>query len=34
MIDRRHAVFTQVNNGVGKFVLLFALKEFGPTAIW
>ncbi|HLP99811.1 MAG TPA: NAD-dependent epimerase/dehydratase family protein, partial [Candidatus Limnocylindria bacterium] len=28
MIDRKHAVFTQVNNVVGTLNLLFALKEF------
>jgi UDP-sulfoquinovose synthase len=30
MIDRRHAVFTQVNNVVGTLNLLFALKEYKP----
>jgi UDP-sulfoquinovose synthase len=30
MIDRNHAVFTQVNNVVGTLNLLFALKEFRP----
>jgi UDP-sulfoquinovose synthase len=30
MIDRRHAVFTQVNNVVGTLNLLFALREFQP----
>jgi len=30
MIDRRHAVFTQVNNVVGTLNLLFALREFYP----
>src|SRR2546426_1686403 len=30
MIDRKHAVFTQVNNVVGTLNLLFALKEFQP----
>jgi UDP-sulfoquinovose synthase len=30
MIDRKHAVFTQVNNVVGTLNLLFALKEFAP----
>ena len=30
MIDRRHAVFTQVNNVVGTLNLLFALREFRP----
>jgi UDP-sulfoquinovose synthase len=30
MIDREHAVFTQVNNVVGTLNLLFALKEFQP----
>ncbi|MBV9765496.1 MAG: NAD-dependent epimerase/dehydratase family protein [Acidobacteriaceae bacterium] len=30
MIDRKHAVFTQVNNVVGTLSLLFALREFQP----
>ncbi len=30
MIDRKHAVFTQVNNVVGTLNLLFALREFSP----
>jgi UDP-sulfoquinovose synthase len=30
MIDRKHAVFTQVNNVVGTLNLLFAIKEFAP----
>ncbi|HEY3456406.1 MAG TPA: NAD-dependent epimerase/dehydratase family protein [Bryobacteraceae bacterium] len=30
MIDRRHAVFTQVNNVVGTLNLLFALREYCP----
>jgi UDP-sulfoquinovose synthase len=30
MIDRKHAVFTQVNNVVGTLNLLFALKELKP----
>ncbi len=30
MIDRKHAVFTQVNNVVGTLNLLFALREFLP----
>jgi UDP-sulfoquinovose synthase len=30
MIDRKHAVFTQVNNVVGTLNLLFALKEIAP----
>jgi UDP-sulfoquinovose synthase len=30
MIDRRHAVFTQVNNVVGTLNVLFALKELRP----
>ncbi len=34
MIDRKHAVFTQVNNVVGTLNLLFALREFRPTATW
>jgi UDP-sulfoquinovose synthase len=32
MIDRKHAVFTQVNNVVGTLNLLFALREFQPDA--
>ncbi|MGA7415418.1 MAG: NAD-dependent epimerase/dehydratase family protein [Bryobacteraceae bacterium] len=32
MIDRKHAVFTQVNNVVGTLNLLFALKEFAPES--
>jgi UDP-sulfoquinovose synthase len=31
MIDRQHAVFTQVNNVVGTLNLLFALREFQPA---
>jgi UDP-sulfoquinovose synthase len=31
MIDRKHAVFTQVNNVVGTLNLLFALREFQPN---
>jgi len=31
MIDRKHAVFTQVNNVVGTLNLLFALREFSPA---
>jgi UDP-sulfoquinovose synthase len=31
MIDRKHAVFTQVNNIVGTLNLLFALREFRPN---
>jgi UDP-sulfoquinovose synthase len=31
MIDRQHAVFTQVNNVVGTLNVLFAIKEFRPT---
>ncbi len=34
MIDREHATFTQVNNLVGTLNLLFALREFAPTATW
>ena len=34
MIDRKHAVFTQVNNVVGTLNLLFAIHELRPTAIW
>jgi len=30
MIDREHAVFTQVNNVVGTLNLLFALREIQP----
>jgi len=30
MIDRKHAVFTQVNNVVGTLNLLFALRQFQP----
>src|SRR5215475_6340907 len=30
MIDRKHAVFTQVNNIVGTLNLLFAIREFNP----
>jgi UDP-sulfoquinovose synthase len=30
MIDRKHAVFTQVNNVVGTLNLLFAMREFQP----
>jgi UDP-sulfoquinovose synthase len=30
MIDRSHAVFTQVNNVVGTLNILFAMKEFSP----
>jgi UDP-sulfoquinovose synthase len=30
MIDRKHAVFTQVNNVVGTLNLLFALRELQP----
>jgi len=30
MIDRKHAVFTQVNNVVGTLNLLFALQELRP----
>ena len=31
MIDRQHAVFTQVNNVVGTLNVLFAIAEFQPT---
>jgi UDP-sulfoquinovose synthase len=31
MIDRKHAVFTQVNNVVGTLNLLYALREFQPA---
>ena len=30
MIDRKHAVFTQVNNVVGTLNLLFAIHELAP----
>ena len=30
MIDRKHAVFTQVNNVAGTLNLLFAIREFAP----
>jgi UDP-sulfoquinovose synthase len=30
MIDRKHAVFTQVNNVVGNLNLLFAIRELAP----
>jgi UDP-sulfoquinovose synthase len=30
MIDRRHAVFTQINNVEGTLNLLFAIREFAP----
>ena len=30
MIDRKHAVFTQVNNVVGTLNLLYAIREFSP----
>src|SRR5271156_2153568 len=30
MIDRKHAIFTQVNNVAGTLNLLFAIKEFQP----
>ena len=30
MIDRQHAVFSQVNNVVGTLNVLFAIKEFSP----
>jgi len=32
MIDRQHAVFTQVTNVVGTLNVLFAIKEFAPAA--
>jgi UDP-sulfoquinovose synthase len=31
MIDRQHAVFTQVNNVVGTLNVLFAIREFQPN---
>ena len=30
MIDRKHAVFTQVNNVVGTLNILYAMREFAP----
>jgi UDP-sulfoquinovose synthase len=30
MIDRKHAVFTQVNNVVGTLNLVYAMREFAP----
>jgi UDP-sulfoquinovose synthase len=30
MIDRKHAVFTQINNVVGTLNLLYAMREFAP----
>src|SRR6202008_688689 len=30
MIDRKHAVFTQINNVAGTLNVLFALREFQP----
>lgn len=30
MIDRKHAIFTQVNNIVGTMNLLYAIKEYAP----
>jgi UDP-sulfoquinovose synthase len=30
MIDRKHAVFTQVNNVVGTLNVLFGIREFLP----
>ncbi|MGA9566574.1 MAG: NAD-dependent epimerase/dehydratase family protein [Candidatus Korobacteraceae bacterium] len=30
MIDRKHAVFTQVNNVVGNLNVLYAIREFAP----
>ena len=32
MIDRKHAIFTQVNNVVGTLNLLFAMREHAPDA--
>ena len=32
MIDRQHAVFTQVNNVVGNLNVLYAMHEFAPDA--
>jgi UDP-sulfoquinovose synthase len=32
MIDRQHAVFTQVNNVVGTLNILYAMKDFAPDA--
>lgn len=31
MIDRKHAVFTQINNVVGTLNVLYAIKEFAPA---
>jgi UDP-sulfoquinovose synthase len=31
MIDRRHAIFSQVNNVVGTLNVLFAIREFQPS---
>ena len=31
MIDRKHAVFTQVNNVVGTLNLVYAMREFAPA---
>lgn len=31
MIDRQHAVFTQINNVVGTLNVLYAIKEFAPA---
>ena len=30
MIDRKHAVFTQINNVIGTLNLLYAIREFAP----
>nr|HET6902097.1 NAD-dependent epimerase/dehydratase family protein [Ktedonobacteraceae bacterium] len=30
MLDRRHAVFTQINNVVGTLNILYAMKDFAP----
>lgn len=32
MIDRQHAVYTQYNNVIGTLNVLYAIKEFAPTA--
>ncbi|MGI9058359.1 MAG: NAD-dependent epimerase/dehydratase family protein [Ktedonobacteraceae bacterium] len=32
MLDRRHAVFTQVNNVVGTLNILYAMKDFAPRS--
>ena len=34
MIDRAHAVYTQVNNVVGTLNLLYAIAERNPPSTW